>query len=161
MELAKEDKKGWTEAQASFKIVSRRSGEEETSESMASGPSEKAPIKLWTEKKVYSVGEPITFYFHAKRDGYLNLIDFGTSDNAQVIFPNRFQRDNFVKAGQVVAIPTSKEDEFRLKVRGPDGIETVGAVFTTHKLQVFRGNYDFDQYAYQPWKGRGRDRKRY
>ncbi len=151
VELAKEDKKAWTEAQASFKIVSRGSAEE-TSEST---PGRSVPIKLWTEKKVYSVGEPITLYFYADRDGYLNLVDFGTKDNAQVVFPNRFQRDNFVKAGQVVAIPAAKEDDYRLKVKGPDGTDTVLAVFTTHKLQVYRGSYNFDEYAYQPWEGKG------
>ncbi len=154
VELAKEDKKAWTEAQASFKIV-RRGSAEETSESTPARESQKVPIKLWTEKKVYNVGEPISFYFYAERDGYLNLVDFGTKDNAQVIFPNRFQKDNFVKAGQVVTIPAAKEDDFRLKVKGPEGTETVLAVFTTHKLQVYRGAYNFDEHAYQPWEGKG------
>jgi hypothetical protein len=154
VELAKEDKKVWTEAQASFKIVARGAAEE-TSESTPGRTSQSVPIKLWTEKKVYNVGEPITFYFYAERDGYLNLVDFGTRDNAQVIFPNRFQKDNFVKAGQVVAIPAAKEDDFRLKVKGPDGTETVLAVFTTQKLQVYRGSYNFDEHAYQPWEGKG------
>ncbi len=160
VELAKQDKKGWTEAETHFTIVSRRAeAEEDTEEAVEESTREsdkERPIaKLWTERKVFQIGEPVTLYFYAERDGYLNLIDYGTSDKVQVIFPNRFQRDNFVKGGEVVAIPTVKDDEFRFRVKGPKGVEVVKAVFTKQKLQLYRGSYDFDKYVYQPWEEKG------
>jgi hypothetical protein len=156
VELGKQDKKGWTEAETKFEIVSRRAeaSEEDEMEPEAARESddERPAVKLWTERKSYRIGEPVTLYFYAERDGYLNLIDFGTSDKVRVIFPNRFQRDNFVKGGEVVSLPMAKEDEFKFRVRGPEGVEVVKAVFTSHKLQLYRGSYDFDKYAYQPWE---------
>lgn len=159
VELRKQDKKGWTEAETNFTIVSRKAEDSgEDTEDVAETPRESSKdiaVKLWTERKTYQIGEPVTFFFYAERDGYLNLVDFGTSDKVRVIFPNRFQRDNFVKGGEVVAIPTAKEDEFKYRIKGPEGVEVVRAVFTTHKLQLYPGSYDFEKYVYQPWEEKG------
>jgi hypothetical protein len=129
--------------------------EEDDHEPARGSDKERIVAKLWTEKKTFRIGEPVTLHFYAERDGYLNLIDFGTSDKVRVIFPNRMQRDNFVKGGDVVKIPTAKEDELRFRVKGPEGVEVVKAIFSSHKLQLYRGSYDFDKYVYQPWEENG------
>lgn len=153
VEMTKQDTKGWTEAETKFTIVAGRAEAEEEGEPEKTRHRKppKFAVKLWTEKKVYNIGDPITFYFYAEKDCYLNLVDFGTSGKVQVVFPNRFQRDNLIKGGEVVAIPTVKEDDFRFRIKGPEGTEVVKAVVTTHKLQLYRGSYDWEKYVYQPW----------
>jgi hypothetical protein len=160
VELDKQGEKAWTETETNVTIVSRSRDEGDQDEeddhredmSMKDRDGDRPEIKLWTGRKTYQVGEPVTFYFYAERDGYLNLVDFGTSDKVHVIFPNRLQRDNFVKGGEVVKIPLKSEDEFRFRIKGPEGVEVVKAVFSTKKLQLYKGTYDFDKYVYQPWE---------
>ncbi len=163
VDLDKQGEKAWTETETNVTIVSRSreegdQEEEDQGEEISSRDRDRdrdrdrPEIKLWTGKKTYQVGEPVTFYFYAERDGYLNLVDFGTSDKVHVIFPNRLQRDNFVKGGEVVKIPVKQEDEFRFRVKGPEGVEVVKAVFSTKKLQLYKGSYDFDKYVFQPWE---------
>jgi hypothetical protein len=162
VDLEKQGEKGWTETETNLTIVSRPSDEGDQDEedqredmSMKDRDRDRPEIKLWTGRKTYQVGEPVTFYFYAEKDGYLNLVDFGTSDKVHVLFPNRMQRDNFIKGGEVVKIPVKSEDEFRFRVKGPEGVEVVKAVFSTKKLQLYKGTYDFDKYVYQPWEEKG------
>ncbi|MBI5568366.1 MAG: DUF4384 domain-containing protein [Desulfomonile tiedjei] len=113
---------------------------------------EDSVVKLWTDRKRYRIGEPVRFYFYSERDCYLNLVSFGSSGKVRVIFPNRFQKDNFVRGGKVVEIPTNREDEFMFRVEGPAGRESVRAIATRNKYKVYRGDYNWDRYAYQVWE---------
>lgn len=167
--IGKRDRKGWTEASTNFTIRDRRGsrdidedddddvyrGRERSRDRWErdswKGDDERPIVKLWTDRKSYRKGEPVTFFFYSERDCYLNLVDFGTSGRNRVIFPNRFQRDNFIKGGKVVEIPDVKEDDFRYRAEGPEGTEIVKAVVTRHKYHVYQDAYDFEKYAYQPW----------
>lgn len=154
VELKKHGKAGWTEAEVKFAIVAGRTVSDEESDRTSSDTGDEGVrfvTKLWTDKKTYRIGDPVTFYFYAAKDCYLNLINYGTSGKNRVIFPNRLQKDNFIRGGTTVEIPGSKEDRFVLRVQGPPGIERVKAVVTRHRTQIYRGTYDFDKYAYQPW----------
>ncbi len=157
VELAKNDKKGWTETETNFTIVSSKdkTAEAEESEGVPEEAAGKIVAKLWTDKKEYHVGSPVTFYFYCEKDCYLHLVDFGTSGKVRMVFPNRFQKDNFVKGGEVITIPTAKEDEFRFRVKGPKGTERVKAVVTTQKVHLFKGEYSFDKDVYPEWDEEG------
>ncbi len=154
VELTKKDKKGWTETETNFTIVSgkdKTADESDEIESVLDKDSKKFVAKLWTDKKEYHKGSPVTFYFYCENDCYLHLVDFGTSGRVRLVFPNRFQKDNFVKGGDVITIPTAKEDEFRFRVKGPAGTERVKAVVTTQKVHLFKGEYDFEKDVYPEW----------
>lgn len=86
-------------------------------------------VKIWTDQKKYKIGEPL--YVHVKSDGdcYLTLIDFGTSGNSYIFYPNRFNPRALVKAGTEVVIP-GKNYGFKIKVGGPVGIEKIKAICT-------------------------------
>jgi hypothetical protein len=153
VELTKQDKKGWTETETNFTILAagdKSPQTEEASPATLERDSKKFTAKLWTDKKEYQIGSAVTFYFFSEKDCYLNLIDFGTSGKVRVVFPNRAQKDNFVKGGEVLAIPASKEDEFRFRIKGPAGKERVKAVVTSYKVQL-KGTYDFDKFVYPEW----------
>jgi Domain of unknown function (DUF4384) len=86
-------------------------------------------VKVWTDKKKYKIGEPLYVYVKSDGDCYLTLIDFGTSGNSYIFFPNRFNPRSFVKAGVKITIP-GKEYGFKIKVGGPVGIEKIKAICT-------------------------------
>ncbi len=153
VELAKQEKKGWAEAETRFTLISKRGEDREEGElePIAERQQGKFKVKLWTDKKAYQIGDPVTFYFFSEDDCYLNLVNYGTSGKVRVIFPNRLQKDNFVKGGAVVTIPVKKEDEFLFKLKGPEGVERVEAVVTSHKVQLYPGSYEWDKHVYQPW----------
>ncbi len=163
MDLDKQGGEAWTEAETKINIIPRSSDEGDQEEDEDQGEEysrkdidqDRPEVKLWTGRKTYQIGEPVTFYFYSAKDGYLNLVDFGTSDKVHVIFPNRLQRDNFIKGGEVVKIPMKQEDEFRFRVKGPEGVEVVKAVFSEKKLQLYKGSYNFDRYVFQPWEEKG------
>ena len=77
-------------------------------------PSPGAPlqIKLWTDKMEYKVGETMRVGFEAPRDGYVTLVNVGTSGKITILYPNAFAPDHSVKGGRRTpcrprAIPTS------------------------------------------------------
>jgi hypothetical protein len=153
VELGKQDKKGWAETEARFTLRSKRGEDrdEEELEPIAESRQGRFKVKLWTDRRSYRVGDPVTFYFFAEDDCYLNLVNYGTSGKVRVIFPNRLQKDNFVKGGEVVTIPVKKEDEFLFRLKGPEGVERVEAVVTSHRVHLYPGSYDWEKYVYQPW----------
>lgn len=178
MDLKERDRKGWTEEETNIRIVDRRGDRwddewdrrrERRDESDRDYDREWARewdrdrhrerdryrdnflVKLWTSRKSYRVGDPLRIFFYSERDCYLNLIDFGTSGRARVIFPNRYQRDNFVRGGTVIEIPGRRGDDFRYTVSGPTGTERLKAIATRDKLKLYRGSYDWDKYVFQPW----------
>jgi hypothetical protein len=108
-------------------------------------------VKLWTSRRSYRVGDPLRIFFYAEKDCYLNLVDFGTSGKARVIFPNRYQRDNFVRGGTVIEIPGKYEDDFRYTVGGPSGTERLKAIATRDKVKLYPGSYEWDRHVFQPW----------
>ncbi len=91
-------------------------------------------VKVWTDKNQFRIGEPVTFYFRADRDCYITLLDQGTSGALRVIFPNPYQRDNFIRARKTYAVP-DPATSYEIRVDGPPGIERVKAIASLNRLQ--------------------------
>ena len=107
-------------------------------------------LQLRIEKSVYRIGEKVRVMVTPEKDCNLTLIDVGTSGKVMVLFPNRYQQDNLVRAGQTVVIP-SDTAVVDYKLGGPTGVEAVMAICRTDNKPVYKGTYDFKQNAYQPW----------
>lgn len=104
-------------------------------------------VNVWADKDHFRIGESVTFYLKAERDCYVTLLDQGTSGTLRVIFPNPFQRDNFIEAGKTYIIP-DPANGYEIRVDGPPGIERVKAIATLRKsdqpsLNVSGGFYEF------------------
>jgi hypothetical protein len=82
------------------------------------------------------VGDLLTFSFKAERDCYLTLIDLGTSGKITVLFPNQYQPNGFVKAGQVYQTGTRGVLPFRIRATGPAGRELVKVIATVDSLAL-------------------------
>lgn len=93
-------------------------------------PRDTIQIDLWFDKQCgmsYRQGEKIIIYFRANTDGYITLYDIDTRGQVSVLFPNRHQPDNEVRAGRTYTLPDVSYP-YDLMVEGPEGIEYVDAV---------------------------------
>lgn len=96
-------------------------------------PRNNMKINLWFDKQCgmpYKQGEKIIINFQTNADGYLTLYDIDTRGEVSVLFPNRHQPDNFVRAGRTYTLPDVSYP-YDLLVEGPEGIEYVDAVAST------------------------------
>jgi len=138
VELAKRDGKSWTEAELSFKIVPA-----------AARPVKPVAIRLSTDKRVYKIGEPIVFQFQADKDCELTLIDIGSSGKVRVIFPNRYCRNNSIKANKVYQLPPPETAAgFAYKVIGPPGSNTIKAIAVIRPCDCLPKNVSFEKDVY-------------
>ncbi len=98
-------------------------------------------IDLWVNNTSFRIGEMITFSFKANRDCYLTLVNIPTDGSLNVIFPNSFHRNNFVRAGKVYTIPDASYG-FDFEVQGPRGIDQVKAIASEEPLRLFAPDYN-------------------
>jgi hypothetical protein len=99
-------------------------------------------VEIWTEKKVYKVGETIRFNFRSDQDCYLTLVDYEPNGNVKILFPNRYRQNNFIEGRKTYTIPGS-DYGFKLTVEPPLGVERVKAIATTEPLSLF--NLEFSE----------------
>jgi len=102
-------------------------------------------LMLRTERPVYRIGETVRVAVAVEKDCHLTLISVGTSGRAIRLFPNQFQTDNVVRAGQMVIVP-SPRSPIQFTARGPAGIEGLvatcrGAGSPTQPPAVIQGGF--------------------
>jgi TolB-like protein len=97
-------------------------------------------VKVWTDKEEYQIGEKIVFSVESEKSGYLTLLDVDPNGNINVLFPNKFHQDNFIRAGVTYNVP-SKDYKFALDVRGPSGLERVKAIITLDAISLLEMNF--------------------
>jgi hypothetical protein len=81
-------------------------------------------LTIRSERPVYRVGETVRLVASAQHDCRLTLINVGSSGQAVQLFPNTYQRENLVRAGQRVVIP-SPQSPVQYVARGPAGVEGI------------------------------------
>ncbi len=122
-----------------FKPAQKKKSYQEQIEKLVAAKPYKSPfyVKVWTDKKKYQIGEKITFSVKAEENGYLTLLDINPQGNIDVIYPNRFHRDNFIQAGVTYKVPRER-DNFELSVSGPAGQERIKAIVTLNKVSLLK-----------------------
>jgi hypothetical protein len=83
-------------------------------------------LALVSDHTDYKVNDLPVFSITSKEDCNLTLINVDASGEGTVIFPNKFQQDNFLKAGKEVQFPGS-DAPFQFRLKDP-GTETVIAI---------------------------------
>ncbi len=97
-------------------------------------------VKLAADRRRYKVGESLTVKFETSRDGYLTLVNVGSSGRITILYPNRLSGGNEVKAGKVYLIP-ERNDEFDLAISGPPGVELIYALLTLRPVQFLESDF--------------------
>jgi len=96
----------------------------------AAAGSEPSPqLKLWTDATQHKIGDKAKVFFQANRDGYVTLVNVGTSGKITILFPNAYSPSHAVKGGQTYSVPGA-DDPYELTLGGPEGVELVYALFT-------------------------------
>jgi TolB-like protein len=87
-------------------------------------------VKVWTDKKEYTVGEKISIFVKAEKPCYLILFDVRPNGETNMIFPNQNSKDNFIEGGQTYQIPV-KSSGIEFRVQGPAGLERLKALVSS------------------------------
>lgn len=85
-------------------------------------------VEIWTDKGPgarYCVGEEIEIYFRTSADAYVAVFDTDTRGDTHRLFPNRYDREHFVRGGRTYRLPAKG---YRFEVEGPPGVETLRVV---------------------------------
>ncbi len=98
----------------------------------AENPNSDYRIRVWTDKAVYKLGEPVTIYAQSNRDGYLYLFDIDSQGSKTLILPNTYSRQHhFLAAGETFRSPAGWFSAGR-----PTGRGTIKAVVTPDPLPL-------------------------
>ena len=94
-------------------------------------------VELWTDREdaTYKVGDEIVFYFKTNKDCRLTLLNVGTSGKTHIIFHNKYQKDDLVRAGKEYCVP-AKDARWVFKTEGPAGTDLVKAIATLEKVAL-------------------------
>lgn len=109
---------------------------DELSQIQASDPAD-FEIKLWTVRgdgATYRDGEELVIHLFSSRDCYVKIYQIDVEQQMQLIFPNRFFPDNFIRKDRVYKIPDTRYP-FRFVLGEPFGTEFVKLVASTLQFQ--------------------------
>jgi len=95
-------------------------------------------ISLIMYKREFRSGDEAVFRIQASRDCHVTLLSLAANDSVYVLFPNVVQKDNFLKAGEIIKIP---ETGFKIRVATLPGhvkdSEVVMAIATKKNVRFF------------------------
>src|SRR5688572_30012080 len=92
----------------------------------------KLKVSVWADREdsTYEIGEEAVFFFKADQDSYVTLLNVGTSGRITVLFPNKWDKENYVRAGKVYRVPP-EDAGYKFQMGGPAGTEVLKAIATT------------------------------
>lgn len=101
-------------------------------------PPFKVSISVSNERRDFKIGEKIAYDIFCEEDCYLLMLNLDSHGNFHIIFPNKFHKDNFVKAGSTVQVPDqeTKRRKFEFQFFPPAGEETVKVIATNAQLKL-------------------------
>lgn len=97
-------------------------------------------FELAASSTKYALDEPVKLSLTLPVGGYLNVVSVDAQDNATVLFPNRYQASNAVKAG-VFMVPTPQM-EFDLLASEPIGPTLVVAFISAEPINFYQETLD-------------------
>ncbi len=97
-------------------------------------PSFMLRVDVEHKDRVYREGEYLRVRAATEKDCYLYIIYY-SGDKAAVLFPNKYDQENFVRANQVVQVP--QRNSYHIVCRPPFGTEVLHVVATRKKIPLF------------------------
>lgn len=101
------------------------------------GTSEKANVEAAVDRRsrTYAPGEALRVMVKPNFDAYITVINVGSSGKVAIIFPNHYQKNSRVKAGDTVSIP-AQNAKWQISVGGPEGIDLIKVVATSKPITL-------------------------
>jgi hypothetical protein len=107
-------------------------------------------VEIWTDNMRYRIGSDVRVYFRVERDARVYIFNTDASGHCSQIFPNAFDRDNWVRGGRIYSIP---DPRYRLVATGPAGRESLTLVAYADETIYWREYHEFQSPA-QPFPER-------
>ncbi len=104
-------------------------------------------LALYPNQSTFRVGAELTFSVQAELDCFLTLINVDAAGRTTVLFPNRFNRDNRILAGNTYQVPGGSIGGFKLVFRDP-GKETVIGKCNASRNELAGVEHNFDASAF-------------
>ncbi len=101
-------------------------------------PTSDIRVSAWVDRRdaTYAPGDQLSVQVRTNRDAFITVLDIGTSGRATVIYPNKFQQSQRVRAFEVVQIPP-EDSRIRITVGGPLGREVIKVFATDRPMEYF------------------------
>jgi len=87
------------------------------------------------EFSTYSRGDRMVISYRASEDCYMTLYSIEADGKVRLVFPNKFHKDNFIKAGKLYTIP-SEQDFWEYIMEGTPGLESLIAIGSEKPLET-------------------------
>lgn len=94
-------------------------------------------VVAWVDRPdyTYAIGEEVRLFIETNQDAYVAVLNAAPNGQSTVLFPNRYQTDNFVRAGRSVEVPDSAS-QVRIAVNPPVGLELLKVMASTEPFSV-------------------------
>ena len=95
-------------------------------------------VLAWADRPdyTYASGEDVRLFVETSKDAYVTVLNVDPAGETTVLFPNRWQSDNFVAAGRALEVP-DRDAGFRIVVSGGVGAELLKVVASTEPVPLF------------------------
>lgn len=95
-------------------------------------------VLAWVDRPdyTYARGEDVQVFVETNKDAYVTVLNVDPSGETTVLFPNRYQSDNFVSARRALQVPDPSA-EFRIVVSGDVGTELLKVIASTEPTPLF------------------------
>jgi serine/threonine protein kinase len=101
-------------------------------------PDESGLFQISTNQQEYKIGDTISYTVKATKDCHIILLDFATTDEMVLLFPNQFHPDTRIDAGVLYHIPVQGSFD----VTGPAGSETVAGFAADTAFDLLSPSFD-------------------
>ena len=96
----------------------------------AGWPAQPFALQVAADRSFYRAADPVTLMVRADQDCHLSLLNTGPGGTSRLLFPNRYQQNTLIRAGQTVVVPGVGAGVTIVPI-GPAGVENVVAVCRT------------------------------
>lgn len=95
-------------------------------------------VVAWVDRPdyTYARGEEVTVFVETSKDAYVTVLNVDPAGGTTVLFPNRYQPDNLVRAGRAVRVPDPRSGA-RITVTGTVGAELLKVIASTQRVDPF------------------------
>ena len=106
-------------------------------------------VEVDSPNRTYAEGELLRATVTSREDGYLYLFYRDADAKVTVLFPNQYQRDNFIRQNERVPVP-GQGAGFQIRIGAPFGNELLKAVVSKKPLSFIDSAMDFAKFRIAP-----------
>ena len=95
-------------------------------------------VLAWVDRPdyTYASGEDVQMFVETNKDAYVTVLNVDPAGETTVLFPNRYQPDNFLAADRTLRVPDPSA-KFRIVVSGDVGTELLKVIASTESIPLF------------------------